>query len=123
MTDYSRNLDYRFTSKHAENLTISMWRSDSMIFCQLTGIGDATTVPADEPEETPVPEPVQPTEPDQPAEPVESTVQRMKVVNVNSYVNLRQSPSIPVRIPDADPQGRRRVILRRTGRRLLEGQL
>ena len=93
LTDYSRNLDYRFTSKHAENLAISMWRSDSMIFCQLTGIGDATTVPTDEPEETPVPEPVQPTEPDRPAEPVESAVQRMKVVNVNSYVNLRQSPS------------------------------
>lgn len=93
LTDYSRNLDYRFTSKHAENLVISMWRSDSMIFCQLTGIGDATTVPTDEPEETPAPEPIQPTEPDRPAKPVESTVQRMKVVNVNSYVNLRQSPS------------------------------
>ena len=87
LTDYARNLDYRFTSNHAENLAISMWRSDSMIFCQLTGIGDVTTVPTDEPEETSVPEPVQP------AEPVESTVQRMKVVNVSSYVNLRQSPS------------------------------
>ncbi len=93
LTDYSHNLDYRFTSNHAENLAISMWRSDSMIFCQLTGIGDATTVPTDEPEETPVPEPVRPAEPDQPAEPVDSTAQRMKVVNVNSYVNLRQSPS------------------------------
>lgn len=93
LTDYARNLDYRFTSKHAENLAISMWRSDSMIFCQLTGIGDATTIPTDEPEETPLPEPVQPSEPDRPAEPVESAVQRMKVVNVNSYVNLRQSPS------------------------------
>lgn len=93
LTDYSRNLDYRFTSNHAENLAISMWRSDSMIFCQLTGIGDATAVPSDEPEETPVPEPVQPTEPDRPAEPVESAVQKMKVVNVNSYVNLRQSSS------------------------------
>lgn len=93
LTDYSRNLDYRFTSNHAENLAISMWRSDSMIFCQLTGIGDTTAVPTDEPEETPVPEPVQPTEPDQPAEPVESTVQRMKVANVNSYVNLREAAS------------------------------
>ena len=86
LTDYSRKLDFRFTSNHAENLAISMWRSDSMIFCQLTGIGSETTVSTDEPEVTPTPEPEKP---DAPA----AAVQKMKVVNVNSYVNLRESAS------------------------------
>ena len=86
LTDYSRKLDFRFTSNHAENLAISMWRSDSMIFCQLTGIGSETTVPTDKPEATPTPEPEKP---DTPA----ASVQKMKVVNVNSYVNLRKSAS------------------------------
>ena len=63
-----------------------MWRSDDMIFCQLTGIGNATTVPTDEPEVTPSPAP---DKPDMPA----VSVQKMKVVNVNSYVNLRESAS------------------------------
>ena len=88
LTDYSRKLDYRFTSNHAENLAISMWRSDDMIFCQLTGIGNATSVPTDEPEVTPAPEPDKP-KPDAPA----ASVQKMKVVNVNSYVNLREAAS------------------------------
>jgi len=86
LTDYSRKLDYRFTSNHAENLAISMWRSDDMIFCQLTGIGNATMVPTDEPEVAPSPAP------DKPDVPVAS-VQKMKVVNVNSYVNLREAAS------------------------------
>ena len=86
LTDYSRKLDYRFTSNHAENLAISMWRSDDMIFCQLTGIGNETTVPTDEPEVTPSPAP---DKPDAPA----ASVQKMKVVNVNSYVNLREAAS------------------------------
>lgn len=86
LTDYSRNLDYRFTSNHAENLAISMWRSDDMIFCQLTGIGNATTVPADEPDVTPAPDTNKP-------EDSMSNVQKMKVVNVSSYVNLRKSAS------------------------------
>lgn len=86
LTDYSRKLDYCFTSNHAENLTISMWRSDDMIFCQLTGIGNATAVPNDEPEVTPTPAPDMS---DAPA----SGVQKMKVVNVNSYVNLRKAAS------------------------------
>ena len=86
LTDYSRKLDYRFTSNHVENLAISMWRSDDMIFCQLTGIGNETTVPTDEPEEAPSPAP---DKPDAPA----VSVQKMKVVNVNSYVNLREAAS------------------------------
>ena len=86
LTDYSRKLDYRFTSNHAENLAISMWRSDDMIFCQLTGIGNETTVPTDEPEVAPSPAP---DKPDVPA----ASVQKMKVVNVNSYVNFREAAS------------------------------
>ena len=86
LTDYSRKLDYRFTSNHAENLTISMWRSDGMIFCQLTGIGNETIVPTDEPEVTPAPETTKP-------EDSTSSVQKMRVVNVNSYVNLREAAS------------------------------
>ena len=86
LTDYSRKLDYRFTSNHAENLAISMWRSDDMIFCQLTGIGNETTVPTDKPEVAPSPAP---DKPDVPA----ASVQKMKVVNVNSYVNFREAAS------------------------------
>lgn len=86
LTDYSRKLDYRFTSNHAENLAISMWRSDDMIFCQLTDIGNATTVPADEPDVTPAPDTNKP-------EDSNANVQRMKVVNVISYVNLREAAS------------------------------
>ena len=86
LTDYSRKLDFRFTSSHAENLAISMWRSDNMIFCQLTGIGNEITVSDDEQEVTPDPETEKP---DVPA----ASVQKMKVVNVNSYVNLRKSAS------------------------------
>ena len=86
LTDYSRKLDYRFTSNHAENLAISMWRSDDMIFCQLTGIGNETTVPTDEPDATPAPDTANPDD-------GLSNVQKMKVVNVNSYVNLREAAS------------------------------
>ena len=86
LTDYSRKLDYRFTSNHAENLAISMWRSDDMIFCQLTGIGNETTVPTDEPDATPAPDTANPDD-------SLSSVQKMKVVNVNSYVNLREAAS------------------------------
>ena len=86
LTDYSRKLDYRFTSNHAENLAISMWRSDDMIFCQLTGIGNVITVPTDEPDATPAPDTTKP-------EDSTSSVQKMKVVNVNSYVNLREAAS------------------------------
>lgn len=86
LTDYFRKLDYRFTSNHAENLAISMWRSDDMIFCQLTGIGNATTVPTDGLDATPAPDTNKP-------EDSNANVQRMKVVNVNSYVNLREAAS------------------------------
>ena len=86
LTDYSRKLDYRFTSNHTENLTISMWRSDDMIFCQLTGIGNVTSVPTDEPDATAAPEITKP-------EDSTSGIQKMKVVNVNSYVNLRAAAS------------------------------
>ena len=86
LTDYSRNIDYRFTSNHEENLAISMWRSDDMIFCQLTGIGDETSVSDDEPEVTPAPDT------DKTDEAV-GGIQKIKVVNVNNYVNLRESAS------------------------------
>ena len=86
LTDYSRKLDYRFTSNHAENLAISMWRSDGMIFCQLTGISNGIGVSTDEPNATPVPETTLP-------EDSTSSVQKMKVVNVNNYVNLREAAS------------------------------
>lgn len=86
LTDYSRKLDYRFTSNHAENVVISMWRSDGLIFCQLTGIGNATTVPTDESGATPA---LDTTKPDD----TTASVQKMKVANVSSYVNLRKSAS------------------------------
>jgi len=81
LTDYSRKLDYSFTSNHAENLAISMWRSDGMVFCQLTGIGSATQAPGAV------------TIPEHPSEDETPAVKKMKVVNVNSYVNLRETAS------------------------------
>lgn len=81
LTDYARNLDYRFTSNHAENLFISMWRSDGMVFCQLTGIGAETETLAPNPDATPTPNADN------------AATKQMRVINVNSYVNLRAAAS------------------------------
>ncbi len=90
LTDYSRNLDFRFTSSHAENLSISMWRSGGTVFCQLTGIGMATSTP----NATPVPEPTATLQPStEPTSEQNSEYEILYVVNVNSHVNLREEPS------------------------------
>ncbi|MGI6170035.1 MAG: SH3 domain-containing protein, partial [Christensenellales bacterium] len=97
LTDYARGLDFRFTSNHAENLSISMWRAGSMVFCQLTGIGTATTAP----DATPEPEPAASPTPDQPAR----ASQTMYVFNVKSYVNLRSEPSTGAKSLMQIPEG------------------
>lgn len=98
LTDYSRGLDYRFTSNHAENLSIAMWRAGTTVFCQLTGIGSATQAPdaTPEPEETAKPEATaspEPTDESQPTDDLQTEYETMYVVNVNSHVNLRKEPS------------------------------
>lgn len=97
LTDYARNLDFRFTSSHAENLSISMWRAGGTVFCQLTGIGTATSAP----DATPEPEPMTTPLPEQPVQ--ES--QTMYVVNVTSYVNLRSKPSTNAKSLAQIPKG------------------
>ena len=99
LTDYGRGLDYRFTSNHAENLSIAMWRAGATVFCQLTGIGTATAAPNATPEPVPEPsvtpqpspEPTNKPNPQPSGEPNEYEI--LYVVNVNSYVNLRAKPS------------------------------
>jgi uncharacterized protein YgiM (DUF1202 family) len=99
LTDYERGLDFRFTSNHAENLSISMWRAGNMVFCQLTGIGTATTAPdaTPEPESTDLPT----SAPERPAR----ETQTMYVANVNSFVNLRDEPSTGAKSLAQVPKG------------------
>ncbi|MEG1513358.1 MAG: VanW family protein [Clostridia bacterium] len=103
LTDYGRGLDYRFTSNHVENLSISMWRAGSTVFCQLTGIGTATAAPAatPEPEASPVPN----TTPEltAPPDPGQKT---LYIVNVQNYVNLRNSASTKAEAIAQIPKGK-----------------
>lgn len=99
LTDYSRNLDFRFTSNHPENLSISMWRAGGTVFCQLTGIGTAAVAPHTTPEPDPVITPTPATE---------QSAQGSKtlyVVNVTSYVNLRSEPSTGAKSLAQIPKG------------------
>lgn len=84
LTDYSRGLDFCFTSNHTDNLAISMWRAGSTVFCQLTGLGTTTATP----ETTPGTEASS-----QPAGVPAAEYEIMYVVNVEHYVNLRSAPS------------------------------
>lgn len=99
LTDYGRGLDYRFTSNHVENLSISMWRAGSTVFCQLTGIGTATAAadvtPEPEPSGVPSPAPAAPSQ----------DVQMLYVVNVTSYVNLRAEASTGAKVLAEVPKG------------------
>ena len=85
LTDYSRGLDFRFTSNHAENLSLSTWRSGGTVFCQLTGTGTTTAAP----EATPGTEASS-----QPTGAPTLEYETLYVVNVEHYVNLRSEPSI-----------------------------
>ena len=85
LTDYSRGLDFRFTSGHAENLSVSMWRSGNVLFCQLTG----TEATAAKPTASPAPG-VSP-EPEASALPAGSGT--FYLVTAKNYINLRASAS------------------------------
>ena len=85
LTDYSRGLDFRFTSGHAENLSVSMWRSGNVLFCQLTG----TEATAAKPTASPAPG-VSP-EPEASALPAGSGT--FYTVNAKTTSNLRTSAS------------------------------
>lgn len=76
LTDFSRSIDYRILSNYNEDLTISMWRSDGAVFCQLTGSG-SDEVPKEEPD----------------ASEKEEEKDLYYVTNVRSYVNLRKEAS------------------------------
>lgn len=84
LTDYAHHLDFRFTSNHADDLSISMWRAGGTVFCQLTGTGTTTAAP----EATPGMDVSS-----QPTAAPASEYETMYVVNVNHYVNLRSAPS------------------------------
>lgn len=99
LTDYARRLDFCFTSGHAENLSISMWRAGGTVFCQLMGIGTATTAPDVTPE--PVSTDLSTSESAQLAQ----ENQTMYVVNVTSYVNLREEPSAKAKSLAQIPKG------------------
>ena len=85
LTDYSRGLDFRFTSGHAENLSVSMWRSGNVLFCQLTGTEATDAKP------TASPAPGVSPEPEASALPAGSGT--FYLVTAKNYINLRASAS------------------------------
>ncbi len=97
LTDYSRGLDFRFTSGHAENLSVSMWRSGNVLFCQLTGTEATDAKP------TASPAPGVSPEPEASAQPTDSGT--FYTVNAENYINLRASASSQAEVLVEVPRG------------------
>lgn len=88
LTDSSRGLDYRILNSYGEDLTISMWRSDGMVFCQLTG-ADSEEEKKEETENLKQ----------------EEDKQLYFVTNCKSFVNLREDASSSAAILKEIPKG------------------
>ena len=97
LTSTPLNLDFKFTNHSADDLVISMWNGGGTLFCQLTDASFAPEEPAEEPTETPAATP-DPT-------PTQALDDTYRVVNVQSFVNLREGPSTDTDILAEVPKG------------------